>query len=206
MTTPLSAQLKAAAADLHDKAESAGFTRQLFKGKRPIDDYASFLEQMLAIHEPLERALASSDHPAIEAIVATWQHKTPHLRADLIFLGHDPDDVLPLAETAAFTATFEGADPLVLLGTHYVLEGSMNGNHYMARAIRKAYGFEGADGTRYLDPYGDDQPARWAEFKAGLDAHPFSETERQRIVEADLETFRAIIEIHAALDRMTVPA
>ena len=111
-----------------------------------------------------------------------------------------------MAETAAFTAGFEGADPLLLLGTHYVLEGSMNGNRFMASAIRKAYGFEGAEGTRYLDPYGDEQRERWAEFKGVLDAYPFTEDERARIVEADLATFRAIIEIHAALGRATIVA
>lgn len=204
MTTPISAQLKEAAKDLHDKAESAGFTRLLFKGQRPIDDYAAFLEQMLAIHAPLEDALTAADHPAVNAIFADWQRKTPHLQADLSFLGHDPADVMPLAETAAFTATLQGADPLVLLGTHYVLEGSMNGNHFMARAIRKAYAFDGADGTRYLDPYADDQPKRWAEFKANLDAYPFTESERHTVINADLATFRAIIGIHAALDRATV--
>lgn len=206
MTTPISAQLKEAAKDLHDKAESGGFTRLLFKGKRPIEDYAAFLEQMLAIHRPLEAELGTSDHPAIQAIFADWQRKAPHLEADLVFLGHDPTEFLPLAETAAFVATLEGADPLVLLGTHYVLEGSMNGNHFMARAIRKAYAFDGPDGTRYLDPYADNQPQRWAEFKTNLNAYPFSEAERTSIIDADLDTFRAIIDMHGALERSLTPA
>lgn len=204
--TPLSAQLKDAARDLHDKAESGGFTRLLFKGKRPIEDYAAFLEQMLAIHAPLEDALTRADHPALDAIVDPSQYKTPHLRADLEFLGHNPDAAAPLPETAAFADTFRSADPLVLLGTHYVLEGSMNGNHFMARAIRKAYAFEGPEGTRYLDPYADDQPVRWSHFKRALDAYPFTDNERTTIIEADLDTFRAIIDIHHALERATVIA
>lgn len=201
---PMSDQLKAAGAELHKQAETAGFTRQLFGGDRPIEDYGAFLEQMLVIHGALEEAIAGASHPALGTIVDASQDKTPHLRADLVHLGRDPDAVTPLPETQAFAASIRQADPLTLLGIHYVLEGSMNGNRFMAPGIRKAYAFEGEDGTRYLDPYGDEQRARWAEFKQKLDGTAFSDAEQNEIIEADLATFRAIIDIHAALDRTAV--
>jgi heme oxygenase len=51
-----------------------------------------------------------------------------------------------------------------------VLEGSTNGSRHITRVIRKSYGFSGREGTAFLDPYGDAQPDRWAEFKRHLDA------------------------------------
>ena len=61
--------------------------------------------------------------------------------------------------------------PMALLGILYVLEGSTNGSKFIARKVRPAYELPATgEGSAYLDPYGDVQPARWQEFKAAMDA------------------------------------
>ena len=204
MTATLSQRLKQAGAELHDRAETAGFTRELFKGRRPIDDYAALLAQMLHVHEALERALDAVDHPTARTLLADDTPKSPLIREDLAALGVDPDE--PLPATRAFINEIERADPAWLLGVHYVLEGSTNGNRFVAAALRKAYELEGDRATRYLDPYADTQRARWAAFKQTLDALDLTEAEQETMIEADLATFRAIIDIHEALDRATIAA
>jgi len=81
------------------------------------------------------------------------------------------------------------SDELALLGMRYVLEGSNNGNRFIARAIRA--GLPGAP-TRYLDPYGEAQRPRWVQFKADMDAVGFEAGQQDRIVAAAQEMFAAI--------------
>jgi heme oxygenase len=71
----------------------------------------------------------------------------------------------------------------------YVLEGSNNGNRFIARAIRKA--LPGAP-TRYLDPYGENQRPLWARFKADMEAVGFTPAEQDQIVLAAQEMFAAV--------------
>jgi heme oxygenase len=198
-------RLKAASAELHHQAEHALFTRELFKGRRPIADYAALLQQMRLIHDALETALTTDDHPSTRDVFDDAQRKTHLLKQDLEDLGaHEAPIALPA--TAAFIKRIESASPLWRLGVHYVLEGSTNGNAFVAKSIRKAYDLEGDTATHYLDPYGSNQRSNWLAFKHRLDTLDFSELDQQTLIDADLATFRAIIDIHEQLDRATIPA
>jgi heme oxygenase len=198
-------RLKAESADLHHRAEHAGFTHALFKGRRPIADYIALLGQMLLVHDALENALGADVHPAVRAVFDDDQRKAHLLRQDLADLGAlaEPE---PLPATIEFVNRLLSASPLWRLGVHYVLEGSTNGNRVVAAAIRKAYNLDERTATRYLDPYGVDQRAHWLAFKHNLDALDLSEADQQTLIDADLATFRAIIDIHGQLDRATIPA
>jgi heme oxygenase len=197
-------RLKAASAELHHQAEHALFTRELFKGRRPIADYAALLAQMLLIHDALETALATDEHPATRAVFNDTQRKSHLLERDLHDLGADEHE--PLLATAEFIERIKNASPLWRLGVHYVLEGSTNGNAFVAKSIRKAYDLEGDTATHYLDPYGSNQRSNWLAFKHRLDTLDIPETDQQTLIDADLATFRAIIDIHEQLDRATIPA
>ena len=85
-------------------------------------------------------------------------------------------------------------EPAALLGFFYVLEGSMNGNRFIVRALR-----QNPAGARcsfaYFDPYGDEQPARSAVFKTALDSVHLDLRQERIVVNASLCMFDAICEI-----------
>jgi len=100
----------------------------------------------------------------------------------------------------AWIDTLARQEPLALLGVLYVLEGSTNGSKFIARKVRPAYELPASgEGSAYLDPYGDLQPARWQEFKAAMDALDLPADEVGPIVMAAQQTFDSIRELGAEL-------
>lgn len=197
-------RLKSETQDLHDAAENHEFQRALFKGQLPLDRYIAYLGQMLLVHEALERRLieARADVPAIDAIVESWQLQAPYLRADLEALGADSHDIAPLPATSRLIERIKAAaseSPLRLLGHHYVLEGSNNGSRYIAINVRKAYDLTPGRGDQYLDPYGDQQRARWASFKESMAGVVFTGAEADELVDAAREMFEGIAGISGDL-------
>ena len=194
-------RLRAETADLHSSAEGKDFQRRMVKGELTRDDYARWLGQMLLVHRALEaplRALMGS--PAFAAL-REEQLQEPYLLEDLDALGQDPAAMTPLPATAALVASIERAaaeTPLALLGYHYVLEGSNNGNRYIVRQLAPALGLNG-HGQRYLDPYGAEQPAKWAQFKRDMDAVGFAPADADVLVAAAREMFSGIGAISEAL-------
>jgi heme oxygenase len=197
-------RLRAETADLHSSAEGKDFQRRMVAGELTRDDYARWLGQMLLVHRALEaplRSLMLAGSPAFAAL-REEQMQEPYLLEDLDALGEDPDAVAPLPATAALIASVERAaaeTPLALLGHHYVLEGSNNGNRYIARKLVPALGLNGR-GHRYLDPYGAEQPAKWAQFKRDMDAVGFATEDADLLVAAAREMFTGIGQISEALD------
>jgi heme oxygenase len=202
-------RLRAETADLHGSAEGKDFQRRMVRGELNREEYGRWLGQMLLVHRALEaplRALMQRD-PAFAA-VREEQLQEPYLLEDLNALGVDPAAVEPLAPTSALVQTIErqaGESPLSLLGHHYVLEGSNNGNRYIARQLVPALGLQ-ERGHRYLDPYGAEQPAKWAQFKRDMDAAGFSSADADQLVEAARGMFTAIGEISDAVGSATASA
>jgi heme oxygenase len=81
-----------------------------------------------------------------------------------------------------------------LLGALYVLEGSTNGGRFLARALRKSWGLD-KDGIAYFDPYGEEQPQKWASFRKKMDSASFDVAQQDAIVEMAKATFLAIAEV-----------
>jgi heme oxygenase len=123
--------------------------------------------------------------------------RVPDLERDLSHYGVDRSRLSPKPATVRFTRSierFEDKEPVALLGSLYVVEGSTNGGRFLARVLRQAWQVDG-QGLAYFDPYGDEQPARWASFKRDMDDAGFGDHERDAIVEAAKTTFEAIAEI-----------
>jgi heme oxygenase len=158
---------------------------------------------LLFVHASLEgrlRQLASANG-VVRGIVDDEQFSESHLVEDLRHLGSDPRSHRPSDGTTELLSHLDhraATCPVALLGSHYVLEGSKNGGRFIARAVRRAYGLSDA-GTRYFDPYGDQQPERWRAFRASMDAAVFASDERAAIVETACETFAGITRIMQAL-------
>lgn len=198
-------RLKLETAAMHADAESHIFQKNLAKGLLPRDAYIAWLGQMLLIHRALEARLRDlcAKNPAAAKAVKEIQHQEPYLREDLAYFGADADAIEPLAATKRLVATIEkstAADPLTALGFHYVLEGSNNGNKFIARAMQKALALTPGAGLRYLDPYADDQRAVWQAFKDDMNSIEFTSAQQDAIVGAAKAMFAAIGELSTDLN------
>lgn len=185
---------------LHSQAEGHAFQRSLVSGTVTRENYARYLQQMLLVHQALESALraAAAKLPAVSRVVTPEQYQEPYLLEDLRYYGAPSANLQPLPSTSALINRIHSVaanTPVALLGFHYVLEGSNNGNRFIARAIRGAFKISGAEGVRYLDPYGDRQREVWAAFKVAMDAESFSEADSQAMVEAAKAMFEGITAI-----------
>lgn len=196
-------RLKAETAQLHRDAETSRFQRALVQGKVGREGYRAWLGQMLLIHEALDVALrAVAAAPAVAAVNRPDYERAADLRADLAELGEDTAQA-PLPATAALVSRIGAADALALLGMRYVLEGSNNGNSFIAEAIRRE--LPGAP-TRYLDPYGELQRERWAGFKRDMEAAAFGPAEQDRLVAAARQMFESIRDLSGQLAAAALPA
>ncbi|MGP1345311.1 MAG: biliverdin-producing heme oxygenase [Phycisphaerales bacterium] len=182
-------RLRTTTAPLHEAAEHHAFQRALAKGQVTREDYASYLEQMLLVHRALESHLRDARERCVSvaSVVRDWQMQEPYLAEDLAFLGRDLRSVTASPATAEFIAAIDAMPPrtdadLQLLGMHYVLEGSNNGSKFISFNIAKSLGLGPGAGMRYLDPYGDEQRARWACFKEDMLSIGFGDAEIEQIV------------------------
>lgn len=199
-------RLRTETRDLHTKAEKAPLQEALVKGKLPREVYADMLEQMLLVHRELEQAIREHrpSVPALAAVVTDEQFQEPYILEDLAHFGRDPGKIDPLPETREAVAEIRRTareEPLGLLGLHYVLEGSNNGNRFIAKAAGPAMGLSQDAGLRYLLPYGDRQPQVWGAFKENLASCELSEAEKDTLVESAKRMFEIVYQVHTGLHR-----
>jgi heme oxygenase len=179
----------------HQQAERQELERALVSGTLPRDVYVQYLGQRYLTHVALDALLqeVAPREPRLAALVAGGRRfHAPRVAEDLVYYGANPSDFKPLPATTALIEDMRqtaAANPIALLGFFYVFEGSTNGARFIARALRRAYALEGTDGTRYLDPYGEEQRAMWEEFKSIVGSAAFTPAEADAIVAAAGRTF-----------------
>lgn len=197
-------RLRAETRDLHDQAEHNQWQKRMVQGDLSRQDYARWLGQMFLVHGTLEealRALPLEQHPY--SSIRSEHFQEPYLRADLEHFGVDPEAVEPLPATSELIQRIEQLArerPLALLGFHYVLEGSNNGNRFIAKRLRQVYELEPGAGDRYLDPYGERQPEVWKRFKEDLGSGELSVADQDLLVASAREMFQAIYDISKGLE------
>lgn len=183
--------LKASTEEQHRDAERRDLQRDLVRGRLPVEEYARWLGQMLLLHGGLWRAIRErrDEVPALAHVVRDEGLHVENLRRDLATLGEDPDGVEPLPATSRALDEIErvaASEPRALLGYNYVLEGSMNGNRFIARAL---HGGPAGGAVSYLDPYGDEQRATWEAYRARMNAVELDEAAAARVVAAARDMF-----------------
>lgn len=196
-------RLREETADLHAAAESQPLQKSMVSGSMRPETFVRWLGQMLLVHEELERRLAAlrNAEPRYAALIRDELFQAPQLRADLARMGADADTVAPLPATTAFVARIgqvasESAEGL--LGALYVLEGSKNGNRFIAKALERRS--PGAFALGYLDPHGEAQRDLWQRWKLDMDMLGFEPAAQSRLVAIARETFAAITRLSQELD------
>ncbi len=196
----LSTRLKEATWASHQSAESRAWQKSLARGEAEPARLALYLTQLQRIHAALER-LVDAD-PIVRAGLA-WNDEYRHSRrlaADLedLAVADSANARLPLLPvTSAILDAIARAvatEPFALLGFLYVLEGSMNGNRFLVRALRRG-SVAAHCKLRYFDPYGEQQPTRWAAFKLAFDRVTLGPEEESAVLAAALATFEGVSEI-----------
>ena len=200
--------LKSATEEQHRDAERRTLQRDLVRGRLPVEDYALWLGQMLLLHEGLWREIRDGRGrvSALSDVVRDEGLHVSNLRRDLATLERDPDAVEPLPATSRALAEIgrvAGSDPVALLGDNYVLEGSMNGNRFIARVLRDG---PAAEAVSYLDPYGDAQRARWEAYRARMNEVELEEGAAARLVAAARAMFSFVAEISDDVTRAAAAA
>ena len=176
--TPIMDRLRDATAEAHKQAEQRPLMRAIARGSVTPEAYRAHLEQLLLVHRALEGALAraaASGQPGWEALALGERRREADLEADLRVHGGSLSPA-PLPATTAAIAEIHVAVPAELLGMFYVTEGSTNGGRFLVKKVAQGLGLEPAarEGLRALDPYGAEQPARWAAFKGAVNALPLT--------------------------------
>lgn len=203
-TTTIMQRLKHDTQRLHDETEHGTFNKALVTGHIPLDGYVAMLAQFLLVHRALEGHLQRKRSliPALSAVLTDRQFQETCLLEDLAHFGCDATSIEPFQATRRFVAAIDELavlNPVALLGIHYVLEGSKNGSRFIARALRRAYGLAGSAGLRYFDPYGDEQPALWQDFKQAMNGVDFTDVESAALSAAACDAFARIIDLHTEL-------
>jgi heme oxygenase len=208
--TTLTERLKSETAGHHRAAESQPLQRGLIAGSISGEAYAFYLGQLLRVHAALEAMLdqIAGEQPAIRRVFTDAQHHSVRLHADLVHFGVDPVDIQTLPPTRDLVVDIESwrwTRPAALFGCLYVLEGSMNGNRFIARVLADAFRASPTHGLSYLTPHGDDMPAHWASFKRAFD-ETVDDTDADIVIAAAKRTFdgvSAICDQLAAFMRVT---
>ena len=211
-STGLMARLKEETAERHQFAETRLLQKDMVSGKIARGDYGRWLVQMHAVHAALGRGLelTVAARPDVAELAQTNSGHVANLAADCRSFGMEPSDIDPdsvLEATRQIMADLDATaetNPLALLGSLYVLEGSMNGNRYIARKLTMAWADDGHDanaepGLRYLTPYGESQRERWTTWRDRMDVMPFGDDEQTAMLHAAMRMFDGIAGISDAL-------
>lgn len=191
--------LKAETWELHELAEHHPYQRAFVKGELSRAAYTDYLAHMLLVHQVLESRLTDLKAvPGLSSVICGYHFRASLLRDDLAYFGATAEEVRPLGAAAAIVHEIEfsfNRDPLSVLGFLYVLEGSTNGSKFIARSVERSLKLNPRQGTSYLNPHAEWQSERWAEFKRTMNAQPFVEEQKTRIVECAKAMFRAVIRL-----------
>ena len=189
MSEGLADRLKAATADQHAAAENHVFQRDLVRGevsRTGLAAYQTALFELIRVIEARLRDQGPHWGPLAEAMGA----HAGRLAADLAGLRNGAPDSAGSGAVRAFSERLGGGawSAEATLGAFYVMEGSMNGNRHIRRAVEEKRPDLAAD-LRYFDPYGQHQRARWKEFRRAIDRIGGTLSNPEEAVRAARETF-----------------
>ena len=198
----LASMIRTRTMDAHTDAESSPFVEDLVGGRLPIVDYARLTAQHHEIYKAIEEGFERNTDPTLAPFMIPGLARLRSLESDLVFLaGEDWVGKLPiLPATAAYSSHIRqlGVDwPRGLLAHHYIRYlGDLSGGQLIRRVVRRVYRFEDERGSMFYE-FPEIQSAK--EFKARyrelLDGLPWSEDEKERLIQEVALAFR----FHAAI-------
>jgi heme oxygenase len=189
--------IKVASWAVHDHAERSQFMRRLLSGEAPIGEYAQLVSQHWFAYDALEDAAeALTGDPLVREFAIPELNRRPALRSDLAAL-FGPDwasQIVPNAGTLEYAARIREVCfdwPGGFIAHHYVRYlGDLSGGQIIRRILQRTYDIEDNAGISF---YVFDQLDNGVQFKKRyrelLDTAPWSDDERQRIIDEVILAF-----------------
>jgi len=206
--TALSSVIRERSKDAHSSSEGASFMSTLLRGERTRDDYISLVAQHFFIYRALENATERMRHDPIAArFISDSLTRLPALESDLEFLlgGDWRERIAPLPATARYVARIDQVGSTWVGGfvahhyTRYL--GDLSGGIHIGRVLKRQFGFDTNGIGFYL--FGDiADPAEFKNvYRDELDAAPWDEAEKQRVIAEVLTAYRFNTEVFEDLAR-----
>jgi len=199
MTQPISfsTALRERSGAAHSGSEHSGFMADLLRGEGTREDYVALVVQHWYVYAALEAATERMRHDPVAApFISDRLTRLPAIEADLEFLiGSDwRDQIAPLPATRRYVERISQVGAVWAGGfvahhyTRYL--GDLSGGLFIGRVMKRRFGFE----TNGIGFYLFDDIADPAEFKnvyrEQLDAAPWDEVERERVIDEVLLAYR----------------
>jgi heme oxygenase len=194
---PLSAAIRARSQDAHSSSEGASFMSTLLRGERTRDDYISLVAQHYFIYEALESATERMrNDPVAARFISDRLTRLPALEADLAFLLGDEwrERIEMLPATARYVSRINRVGATWVGGyvahhyTRYL--GDLSGGLHIGRVLKRQFGFDTNGIGFYI--FGDiADPTEFKNvYREELDAAPWDDAEKERVVAEVLAAYR----------------
>ncbi|WP_396641101.1 heme oxygenase (biliverdin-producing) [Microbacterium sp.] len=210
---PFSTLLRQRSSGAHSASEGEGFMSGLLKGEGTRDDYISLVAQHYFIYRALETAAGRmSADPVAAPFISERLTRLPALEADLEFLvGPDwADSIHPLPTTERYVARIEEVGstwPGGFIAHHYTRYlGDLSGGIFIGRIMQRRFGFEtNGVGFYVFDDIADPRAFKDV-YREQLDAAPWDDEERERVVDEVLRAYQFNTDLFQDLERARTEA
>ena len=194
---PFSRALRERSSAAHTGSEHAGFMADLMSGEGTRDDYVALVAQHWFIYDALEAAAERMKADPVAALfISDKLTRLPAIEADLEFLiGPDwRERIEPLPTTRRYVdrirrvaATWAGG----FVAHHYTRYlGDLSGGQFIGRLMARRFGFETNGIGFYLFADIADPQAFKEVYREQLDAAPWDDAERERVIDEVLVAYR----------------
>jgi heme oxygenase len=208
-----SAALRERSSGAHSGSEGAGFMSDLIKGDGTREDYIALVTQHWFIYEALEGAAERMRRdPVASVFISEKLTRLPALAADLEFLiGPDwRERIVPLPTTQRYVerihqvgATWPGG----FVAHHYTRYlGDLSGGLFIGKLMQRRFGFDTNGIGFYI--FGDiaDPKAFKDVYRDQLDAAPWDEAEKERVIDEVLRAYQFNTDLFEDLARAKAEA
>lgn len=189
LVIPFSELLRKRTRRSHGSSAGNGFMDDLLGGKCDVADYAALLGQYSFVYDALERAAARmADHPVASLFVTAQLTRMPAIRSDLEYLiGSDWSElVCPLPATTAYVRRLNEVAaewPGGFVAHHYTRYlGDLSGGQMIGRMLSDQFGFDTNGVLFYIFDQVADPAAFEDTYRGQLDAAPWDDDERERVI------------------------
>ncbi|CAN5229020.1 biliverdin-producing heme oxygenase [soil metagenome] len=193
----------------HQESEESTFIAELMRGERSKRDYTLMLTQHFFIYRALESVGATlSADASVAPFLNPHLTRLPAIESDLDFLLGPGwrETVEPLDATVRYVDRVEACAswPGGYVAHHYTRYlGDLSGGQIIRTLLQRHYGFE-TNGIGFYLFAGIAKPKNFRDtYREQLDAAPWSETEKDRVIAEALVAFRCNTELFADLERAT---
>lgn len=203
-----SAALRERSSTPHADTESSGFMTGLLKGDGSRDDYIALVAQHYFIYEALEAAAERmKSDPVASVFITDRLTRLPALESDLEFLigPNWRTEITPLPVTQRYVdrITQVGATwPGGFVAHHYTRYlGDLSGGIFIGRVMARRFGFETNGIGFYIFDEIADPTAFKDVYREQLDAVPWDDEEKERVIGEVIAAYHFNNELFAELER-----